>query len=121
MSYLYPRQETLQKSFSSPGALGQPKNALRAQATPYQARTDLYSAWSVVDDAKNKATKLGDEATKEFNKASAAAQAKSGKIELYSGKYYAACTFGGLMACVSCDLLDAARHCRAFTDIYNRA
>jgi solute carrier family 25 (mitochondrial phosphate transporter), member 3 len=38
---------------------------------------------------------------KEFSKASNAAQAKAGKIELYSAKYYAACTFGGIMACVS--------------------
>lgn len=55
----------------------------------------------MVDNAKDKAVKLGNEATKEFEKASSAAQAKAGKIELYSGKYYAACTFGGLMACVS--------------------
>ena len=62
---------------------------------------DQYSSWSVVDDAKNKANTLGTEATKEFEKASAKAQAKAGKIELYSAKYYAACTFGGLLACVS--------------------
>ena len=68
--------------------------------TPFQARTELYPAYSVVEDAKDKAQKLGSEATKEFEKASAKAQAKAGHIELYSGKYYAACTFGGLMACV---------------------
>lgn len=118
MSYLYPRQDTLQKSFAKPAAFGQPKNGLKAQATPYQARTDLYSAWSVVDDAKKKANQLGEEATKEFNKASAAAQAKSGHIELYSGKYYAACTFGGLLACVSCD----AQTCYSYAaDCYDRA
>lgn len=55
----------------------------------------------MVDSAKDKAVKLSNEATKEFEKASSAAQAKAGKIELYSGKYYAACTFGGLLACVS--------------------
>jgi solute carrier family 25 phosphate transporter 3 len=69
--------------------------------TPYQARPELYSAYSVVDDAKDKAKKLSDEATREFEKASSKAQAKAGKIELFSPKYYAACTIGGLMACVS--------------------
>ena len=68
--------------------------------TKYQARTELYPAWSAVDDAKNKASQLSDAAVKEFEKASTQAQAKTGKIELYSAKYYAACTWGGLMACV---------------------
>jgi solute carrier family 25 phosphate transporter 3 len=66
----------------------------------YQAREELYRAWSTVDDVKATASKVGGAATKEFEKASNAAQAKTGKIELYSAKYYAACTFGGLMACV---------------------
>ena len=105
MSYLYPRQDTLHKTFASPAVLSQSQNGVKARSTPYQARPELYGAWSVVDDAKDKANKLGAEATKEFEKASAAAQSKAGKIELYSGKYYAACTFGGLMACVSLLLL----------------
>lgn len=94
MSHLYPRYDTLQKTFPR-----QPQDGLKApasKATPYQARMDLYSAYSTIED---KAKKLSAEATAEFNKASSAAQAKAGKIELYSGKYYAACTFGGLMAC----------------------
>lgn len=62
-----------------------------------------------MDDAKNKAQKLSKEAQAEFEKASSKAQAKAGKIELYSGKYYAACTFGGLLACVS----DAANSIRS--------
>jgi solute carrier family 25 (mitochondrial phosphate transporter), member 3 len=73
------------------------KSVLRSR---YQAREELYQAWSTVDDVKTKASKVGGAATKEFEKASSAAQAKTGKIELYSAKYYAACTFGGLMACV---------------------
>lgn len=94
MSHLYPRYDTLQKTFPR-----QPQDGLKARgskATPYQARMDLYSAYSTIED---KAKKLSAEATAEFNKASSAAQAKTGKIELYSGKYYAACTFGGLLAC----------------------
>lgn len=43
---------------------------------------------------------MSEGAVKEFEKASAAAQAKTGQIELYSGKYYAACTLGGIFACV---------------------
>lgn len=97
MSHLYPRYEALQRAFPNP-----PADGVRARgstkATPYQARTDLYSAYSTVED---KAKKLSAEASAEFNKASAAAQAKKGTIELYSGQYYAACTFGGLLACVS--------------------
>lgn len=59
---------------------------------------DLYPAYSTIED---KAKKLSAEATAEFNKASAAAQAKTGAMELYSGQFYAACTLGGMMACVS--------------------
>jgi len=69
--------------------------------TKYQARPELYGAWSAVDDAKAKASQLSDKAVKEFDKASATAQAKTGHIEMYSAKFYAACTFGGLLACVS--------------------
>lgn len=50
---------------------------------------------------KSKAGALSNEAQKEIAKASSAAQAKTGQMELYSPSYYAACTFGGLMACVS--------------------
>lgn len=96
MSPLHPPKEDLRASFYSPYANA---NADKSRS-PYLARTELYSAWSVVDDTKDKAQKLGNEASKEFEKASSKAQAKAGKIDLYSGKYYAACTFGGLMACV---------------------
>ncbi|KAL2020723.1 hypothetical protein VTK56DRAFT_8023 [Thermocarpiscus australiensis] len=101
MSPLYPSLGTLQQTFgSSPYSRGRTQNKPNAAGpTPYQARLDLYPAYSVVDDAKDKAKKLSAEATKEFEAASQAAQAKTGKIELYSGKYYAACTFGGLLAC----------------------
>jgi len=94
---LFPRHETLQHSFGNPALFSRPQS----QPTPYQARPELYGAYSVVDDAKNKAHKLSAEATREFEVASQKAQAKVGGIELYTGKYYAACTFGGMMACVS--------------------
>jgi solute carrier family 25 phosphate transporter 3 len=104
MPFLFPSQHTLHNAFhqlvpfgrhEAPAPLPSPKR------TPFQARTELFPTWSVVDDAKNKANALSAEATKEFEKASAKAQAKAGAIELYSAKYYAACTFGGLLACVS--------------------
>jgi hypothetical protein len=50
-----------------------------------KAKQHLYPSWDVAD----KAGQLSDAATKELQKASDIAQAKAGKIELYSGKYYA--------------------------------
>lgn len=101
MSFLYPQRDTFQSCFASPLAPAAPKRtSLAPGPTKYQARPELYGAYSTVDDVKGKAHKLSSEAAKEFEKASAAAQAKAGRIELYSGRYYAACTFGGLMACV---------------------
>ncbi|KAK4157821.1 mitochondrial carrier domain-containing protein [Chaetomidium leptoderma] len=97
---LFPNYDTLQHTFGSPYSRGGPQSNPNASGpTPYQARLELYPAYSVIDDAKNKAQKLSAEATKEFEVASQKAQAKTGHIDLYSGKYYAACTFGGMMAC----------------------
>lgn len=108
MPLLFPSQDTLHDVFHPAVPFGRrlatPKtysNPVTSKRTPLQARTELYPTWSAVDDVKNKANALSAEATKEFEKASAAAQSKAGKIELYSSKYYAACTFGGLLACVS--------------------
>ncbi|KAI1082994.1 mitochondrial carrier domain-containing protein [Whalleya microplaca] len=101
MASLFPNQHILQNSFWSPTnpSRRQPSQAAKSKASPYQARPELYGAYSIVDDAKNKANKLSGEAQAELDKASKAAQAKTGKIELYSPNYYAACTFGGLLAC----------------------
>lgn len=93
MSPLHPPRDAFQGSVYSPLA--------PTSRTPYQARPELYSAYSIVDTAKDKAKQLSAEATAEFEKASSKAQPNGGKIELYSGRYYAACTFGGLLACVS--------------------
>lgn len=100
MSGLFPRLDTLQSSFGSPYAPSRLQSNPKARrATPSQARLELYPAYSITDDAKSKAKKLSAEATKEFEAASKKAQATAGTIELYSPKYYAACTFGGLLAC----------------------
>lgn len=101
MPLLFPSQDTLHDVFHPAIPFGRPRSQpepASPKRTPLQARAELYTAWSVVDDAKNKANALSAEATREFEKASAKAQAKTGHIELYSAKYYAACTFGGLLA-----------------------
>lgn len=64
-------------------------------------RREPFPAWSTVDDVKKKADSIAQEAAREYNIASHKAQEKAGKIELWTPKYYAACTFGGLLACVS--------------------
>ncbi|KAI0008803.1 mitochondrial phosphate carrier protein [Xylariaceae sp. FL0662B] len=101
MASLFPNQHILQNCFYAPlhPSQRQPSQAANAKATPYQARPELYSAYSIVDDAKDKSRQLSAEAQAELDKASKAARAKTGGIELYSPTYYAACTFGGLLAC----------------------
>lgn len=49
---------------------------------------------------KAKAGALSSEAQNELKRSSRIVQAKTGNIELYSAKYYAACSLGGLLACV---------------------
>lgn len=70
------------------------------EPTPHPQKRPIFSAWSAADTVKDKAEQLTDAAAKEFEKASHKAQAKAGTIELYSAKYYAACTVGGILACV---------------------
>jgi solute carrier family 25 phosphate transporter 3 len=108
MPLLFPTQDTLHDVFHLAIPFGRRPETPKSQPapfstkqTPLQAHSELYTAWSAIDDAKDKANALSAEAAKEFEKASAKAQAKAGHIELYSAKYYAACTFGGLLACVS--------------------
>lgn len=101
MPLLFPTQGTLSDAFSHRLPFGSAApEPVSGKRSSYKARTDLYPAWSAVDDMKSKAGQLTEEAQKEYAKASQAAQAKAGKIELYSPKYYAACTLGGLLACV---------------------
>lgn len=99
MPLLFPTQGTLHDVLSPQLPFGRSTN--QTAPTKRNTSSDTYPAWSAVDDVKSKAGSLSAEAQKEFQKASQAAQAKAGKIELYSAKYYAACTLGGLLACVS--------------------
>ena len=93
MPILYPTQGALNEVFTSRHPLSRPKPT-------QQLPKPEFSAWNVAEDAKIKANALSEKAQAEIQQASAAAQAKTGQIELYSPKYYAACTFGGLIACV---------------------
>lgn len=54
----------------------------------------------MIDESKRKADAFAKEAAREFDVVSQKAQAKTGKIEPWTPKYYAACTVGGLLACV---------------------
>ncbi|KAF2035797.1 mitochondrial carrier [Setomelanomma holmii] len=97
---MFPTFSTLSQAFAGCSPLPQRlPDSKPNSSSKWTARQDLYPAWSVTEDAKQKAAKLGDTAVAEFEKASHKAQAKAGHIELYSPKYYAACTFGGIMAC----------------------
>ncbi|KAL8922990.1 MAG: hypothetical protein Q9172_003322 [Xanthocarpia lactea] len=72
----------------------------RSTRTPPRASEPPYvQAWSAVDNVVSEAGPLSNKAQKEISKASSAAQAKTGQIEVDSAKHYAACTFGRLLAC----------------------
>jgi solute carrier family 25 (mitochondrial phosphate transporter), member 3 len=85
---------------SRPQRLGDQQRKDATQLTYPRKSITPFDYYSMVDDAKDKAKKLGAEAAKDFEKASAKAQSATGPIKLYSLEYYAACTFGGLLACV---------------------
>lgn len=101
MPVSYPTQGALNDVFSTrhPLTRQQPSSLPKEQPLSNAPRP-RFMAWSAAEDIKSKASALSDEAQKELQKASATARAKTGQIELYSSKYYAACTLGGLMACV---------------------
>ncbi|KAI0394813.1 mitochondrial phosphate carrier protein [Xylariaceae sp. FL0594] len=98
MPGLFPSQQALQQTFGSQRLRGEARSVpVSSNGTPHQARPELYGvAFSIIDDPKNK---LSAEAQKELNKATPAAKARTGQIEMYSGGFYAAATFGGLLAC----------------------
>jgi solute carrier family 25 phosphate transporter 3 len=76
-------QEKQQPSAGSAGLSG----SLRSQRSQHDAPAGRFQVWSVSEDAERKASELSKAAAKEYQNASAVAQAKVGGIELYSGKY----------------------------------
>lgn len=94
---LFPTSSAINQAFMPTSPYYKPA----AEPTPHPQKRPIFSAWSAADAVKDKAAELSDAAAKEYEKASAKAQAKAGGIELYSAKYYAACTVGGILACVS--------------------
>ena len=88
MPSLFPGASALSATFGSASPY-KSTVATPARRSPYLARSELYPSWDVAEDAKNKAAGLSEAATAELQKASQIAQSKAGKIELYSGKYYA--------------------------------
>lgn len=86
------------------GTLGAQRQSQQNQpVTAAPKRREPFPAWSAIDEAKKKADAFAKEAAREYDVASHKAQEKAGKIEPWSAKYYAACTFGGMLACVRSD------------------
>lgn len=92
------------------GGMGMQQKPQPDQAFNAPKRREPFQAWSAIDDAKAKATSIGKEAAREFELASEKAQQKTGKIELWSARYYAACTVGGMLACVGYPCQSHAPH-----------
>ncbi|KIV85407.1 hypothetical protein PV11_01104 [Exophiala sideris] len=88
---LFPSSTALCQAFTPTSPYYKPA---APEAKPRQDRP-VFTTWSAADSAKE----LSAAAQNEYARASQKAQAKVGGIELYSAKYYAACTFGGLLAC----------------------
>ena len=110
---MFPSQSTIANVFASP------MHSPVTMTGEAPAKQTPFPAWNVIDETKK-------EASRELNAASQKAQAATGKIEPWSAKYYAACTFGGLLACVSIQPVliadgDKTKKKIFFTDSYCRA
>ncbi|KAF9892902.1 hypothetical protein FE257_000494 [Aspergillus nanangensis] len=92
---MFPSEDIITDAFSS----HTPRPHIQRSRDHVVKRREVFTAWSVVEDTKKKADALAKEATHEFEVVSQKAQAKAGKIEPWTPKYYAACTFGGMLAC----------------------
>jgi solute carrier family 25 phosphate transporter 3 len=96
---MFPSDSVILGAFNAQNPLNRPKEPKPAGA-PGSIRREPFPAWSVIDESKKKADAFTKEAAREFDVASQKAQSKTGKIEPWTPKYYAACTVGGLLACV---------------------
>ncbi|KAI9376314.1 mitochondrial carrier domain-containing protein [Aspergillus egyptiacus] len=92
---MFPSDKIMASAFSAQNPFNRQS---QGPATDIRKR-EPFPAWSVVEDTKKRADAFGKEAAREFDLVSQKAQAKTGKIEPWTPKYYAACTVGGMMAC----------------------
>ena len=112
---LFPTTDTLRSSFSTstpfpsqkPDSRESQGYALSSLPSSLPSRrfrpcifSDIFLSRDALEDTKAKAEKLKNAAAHEFDKASHKAQDAAGPIELYSLKYFVACTMGGILACV---------------------
>lgn len=102
---MFPSEDIISSTFSSQRPLSQSGKQSQLSRAPGTRGREPFPAWSVIDDTKSKADAFAKEASREFNVVSQKAQAKTGKIEPWTPKYYAACTVGGLLACVGYPLV----------------
>lgn len=98
---MLPSQDVVVSTFAAQHPLSRPKAQAEVHTTLAPSKRTPFPAWSAIDDAKDRAEAFKKEAVREYEVASKKAQATTGKIEPWTAKYYAACTFGGMLACVS--------------------
>ncbi|GAQ04590.1 mitochondrial phosphate carrier protein 2 [Aspergillus lentulus] len=95
---MFPSDSVILDAFNAQNPLNRPQEPKQAGSAA-SIRREPFPAWSVIDESKKKADAFTKEAAREFDVVSQKAQAKTGKIEPWTPKYYAACTVGGLLAC----------------------
>ncbi|GLA82925.1 hypothetical protein AtubIFM56815_007116 [Aspergillus tubingensis] len=95
---MFPSGGDIARAFASQSPLSQSQQTQQPEAAGLKRRQP-FPAWNVVEDIEKKADAIAKEASREFEVASQKAQAKTGKIEPWTPKYYAACTVGGMLAC----------------------
>lgn len=94
---LLPSLEVLVTAFGRPqkSQLHDPEPSVPSSAvTTATSRRPIFPAWSAVDDVRKTVSH-------DIEVAQARVHDRTGDIELYSPKYYASCTIGGILACVS--------------------
>ena len=101
MPSILPSQETLSGALAPQSPPAKSNKGLAELTPANKQQRPLFGAWSVIEDVKHAAEKVEKAAAKDFDKASTKVQSKTGHIEPWTAKYYASCTVGGLMACVS--------------------
>ncbi|KIW20078.1 hypothetical protein PV08_00653 [Exophiala spinifera] len=92
---LFPSSQAVYQAFCPTSPYYRPTAEPSTKPNEHPQKRPLFQSWSAADTAKE----VGHAAQEKYAEASQKAQAKVGGIELYSAKYYAACTVGGIIAC----------------------